>query len=91
MAGERRCNQRRHWHHAATANGGGHHPGNGSDVRLFDNWTGRPTSVRVVNAQTEAKRRAMGASSIGGNVAPPPPGGCYLAPTDHCPVSTRRA
>lgn len=56
--------------------------GNGSDVRLFDNWTGRPTSVRVVNAQTEAKRRAMGASSIGGNAAPPPPGGCYLAPTE---------
>lgn len=56
--------------------------GNGSDIRLFDNWTDRPTSVRVVNAQTEAKRRAMGASSIGGNAAPPPPGGCYLAPTE---------
>ena len=34
--------------------------GNGSDIRLFDNWTGRPTSVRVVNAQSDSKRRAMG-------------------------------
>ena len=54
--------------------------GNGSDIRLFDNWTGRPTSVRVVNAQSDSKRRAMGASAIGGNAAPPPPAGCYLAP-----------
>lgn len=54
--------------------------GNGSDIRLFDNWTGRPTSVRVVNAQSDSKRRAMGAPAIGGNAAPLPPVGCYLAP-----------
>lgn len=56
--------------------------GNGSDIRLFENWTGRPNSVRVVNATSEAKRRAMGASAIGGNAAPPPPAGCYLAPSE---------
>lgn len=51
--------------------------GNGTDTRLFDNWAGRPTSVKVVFAFSERKRDALGARPVQGGA--PSPVGCYLA------------
>ncbi len=51
--------------------------GNGSDARFFDNWTGRTTTVRVLNAQSVAARVRMGLPPAPGQT---PPAGCYLAP-----------
>jgi hypothetical protein len=54
--------------------------GNGSDSRLFDNWTGRPAAVRLVFAFSTAKRAALGAPPVQGGA--PSPIGCYLAATE---------
>lgn len=51
--------------------------GNGSDSRFFDNWTGRTTTVRVINAQSVAARARMGVPPAPGQTSP---AGCYLAP-----------
>lgn len=54
--------------------------GNGTDTRLFDNWTSRPASVKVVFAFTEKKRDSIGARPVPGGA--PSPVGCYLAPSE---------
>lgn len=48
--------------------------GNGTDIRTFDNWTGRATAARVIFAFAAAKIAALGTG--------PAAAGCYLAATE---------
>lgn len=52
--------------------------GNGSDVRFFDNWPTRTTTVKVINAQSAVAKARMGQPPTTGQT----PGGCYLAPSE---------
>ncbi len=52
--------------------------GNGSDVRFFDNWPTRSTSVRVIKAQSVGVKARMGLPPTSGQT----PAGCYLAPSE---------